>query len=180
MRSTFSLPKFLKMNYTFKPLLQSKIVLYFLFLLSIVQIIMFVNKSDMMSLVIFILVGFLTTFFSKNMIVVMVMALCITSLLRVGVKNSTHENFEGDNKEENEASASDKNSNETVDATKDEMRDNLIAIKKELPEFEETYKNLMTNVGEQKKFLENLQKMEPVLEKAEKFVEKFDQYKKKT
>ena len=179
MRSTFSLPKFLKMNYTLKPLLQNQVVLYFLVLLSIIQLSMFVNNSDMLSLVIFILIGFLTTFFSKNMIVVMVIALCITSLLRVGIKNSTPENFEGEQTKDHIPSTDDKNSNETTDETKDEMSEEMLAIKKELPEFEETYKNLMSNMDEQKQFLKNLQQMEPMLAKAEAFVTKFDKYNKK-
>jgi hypothetical protein len=83
----------------FNPLLKSRIVLYFLFLLSLVNLYSFVSMGNSINAAVFILVGFLTTFFSKNMIVVMIMALAISNILLYGKHIAVEEGF--DTKSEN-------------------------------------------------------------------------------
>ena len=79
-----SLPKSLsKMNYNFNPILYNRFILYFISILALFDMIYFLN-NDIISFFTFILTGFLTSFFSKNMIVILVIALCITHVLKYG------------------------------------------------------------------------------------------------
>ena len=62
-------------------LLKSKVLLYALTLLSLMSLLNFLYVEDMKSVTFFIVVGYLTTFFSKNMIVVLATAIVSTNLL---------------------------------------------------------------------------------------------------
>lgn len=74
-------------NGTFRPLLRSRLVLYFIFILSLFNLYSFsMNSHDNIYAAIFILVGYLTTFFSKNMIVILVCALAISNILKYGLE----------------------------------------------------------------------------------------------
>jgi hypothetical protein len=75
---------------------QNRIVLYIIFAVSIVNLYAFLTSNDMFSLVIFCLVGFITTFFSKNMIVVLSIAIVVTNILKQGTGIRTTEGFEDD------------------------------------------------------------------------------------
>ena len=63
-------------------ILNSRIILYLLLFISIIHLLMFVMSGNLVFCILFFLVGFLTTFFSKNMIVVMFIALVVTGLLK--------------------------------------------------------------------------------------------------
>ena len=94
MPSKISLPKLSKMKYNFAPLLQNKVVLYTFLAMTIVQVAFFANNRDMAALITLGLVGFITSFFSKNMIVILCVALTTTSILTYGIKKNTHEGLE--------------------------------------------------------------------------------------
>jgi len=90
-----SLPKNLvKITYNFNPILHNRIVLYFISLLVLLDMIYFLNKGDITSFVTFVLIGFLTSFFSKNMIVIFVIALSITHILKYGASSYVSEGFD--------------------------------------------------------------------------------------
>ena len=78
----------------FKDLLHNRFILYFFLLISLVDLFYFANIRDTTSIAVFILVGFLTAFFSKNMIIIMVIALCATHLIKFGIKNVINEGME--------------------------------------------------------------------------------------
>ena len=67
--------------------LNNRYVLYFFFLLAIVDITYFVNSGDMKSLMVFILIAVLTSMFNKNMIVVLCLSLVTTHLIKFGSKS---------------------------------------------------------------------------------------------
>ena len=183
--------KLLKMKYNFNPILQNQLVLYLFLLMTLVQIVVFVSNSDITGIVLMCLVGFLTSFFSKNMIVILCVALTISNLLKTGLKKVGYEGFEEkvkpDMKTEDETDAPKKNgkkkvpkeepnededyeapnSNEVSDKTKDEMKRQFEELKKDYPEFKELQDDL----------LEGLKKMDPLLDKAETFMNKYSQYK---
>ena len=90
-----SLPKNLvKITYNLNPILHNRIVLYFISLLALFDMIYFLNKGDIISFVTFVLIGFLTSFFSKNMIVIFVIALSITHILKYGSSSYVSEGFD--------------------------------------------------------------------------------------
>jgi len=67
-------------------ILNSRIILYFILILSIANLFYLVTSLNYMLVSIFILVGFITSFFSKNMIVILCIALTITNILQFGDK----------------------------------------------------------------------------------------------
>ena len=69
--------------------LNSVFVLYFILILALSNLFYLVSSANYMFASIFILTGFLTSFFSKNMIVILCIALTITNILQFG-KNASH------------------------------------------------------------------------------------------
>lgn len=201
----FKFPKFdklLKMKYNFNPILHNQVVLYLFLFMTVVQIVIFVGNNDITSIVLMCLVGILASFFSKNMIVILCIVLTVTNLLKQGLKQIGYEGFE-DKKEDGEAKKEDgeskngdnaepkkedaevkkeaakpkkdeagddeydiPNSNESSEKTKDEMKKQFEELKKDYPEFKELQDDL----------LEGLKKMDPLLDKAEAFMNKYAQY----
>ena len=106
------------------------------------------------------LIGFLTSFFSKNMIVIMFVALTVSSLLTYGIRANAYEgleNQEGEQeaKSEEPAKADEKKTEEKTEEKKPK--------KEETEEF----------VAVQKQILDGVAKMEPLLQKAEAFMDKY-------
>jgi len=78
-------------NYRFT--LNSRILLYFILILSIGDLIYFSLAGEMMFFFIYLAVGYLTSFFSKNMIVILVVSMTVTHVLRFG-KRAGNEGME--------------------------------------------------------------------------------------
>ena len=78
-------------NYRFS--LNSRILLYFILILTIGDLMYFSLAGEMLFFFIFIITGYLTSFFSKNMIVIMVVAMTVTHVLRFG-KTSGNEGMD--------------------------------------------------------------------------------------
>lgn len=179
------------MKYNFNPVLQNQLVLYLFLFMTFTQIVVYVSNNDTTGIVLICLVGFLTSFFSKNMIVILCVALIMTNLLKKGMKQVGYEGFEEneeaedveeeempkkkddkpkkkvEKKDEDEDDFEIPNSNELSDKTKDEMKRQFEDLKKDYPEFKELQDDL----------LEGLKKMDPILDKAETFMNKYSQYK---
>ena len=80
----------------FSHLLKSRVILYFFFFLSLGNLYSFTSNGDYLFATIFILVGFLTSFFSKNMIVILCIALTITNVLKYGKGMRLEEGMKSD------------------------------------------------------------------------------------
>ena len=124
-------------------------VLYFIFIISIGYLYYLLVSSDWYYLSLFIILGLLTSFFSKNMIVILCIALCTTNILKYGVKKTmecfTIEGFE-DEKDDNKKKSLD-NLDKDID-TKDIKSKDIDTkdikskdIKSKDIETEEGYKN---------------------------------------
>jgi len=72
------------MGNNFKFLLYNRIVLYFVFILAIGNLVYLGTSNDLTTIGIFALVGFLTSFFSKNMIVILCIALVVSAISKYG------------------------------------------------------------------------------------------------
>mgnify|MGYP000359679665 CR=1 FL=1 len=79
-----------------KDLLHSRFVLYFVFVIAVANLFHFIFSNDFMSCTVFIVAGLLTSFFSKNMVVIMVIAIVVTHVIRIG--NSSIDGFENKEK----------------------------------------------------------------------------------
>ena len=65
-------------------ILHNRFVLYFVLFLALSDLLFLAMGSELVSISIFILSGFVTSFFSKNMMVIMCVAMVITNILRYG------------------------------------------------------------------------------------------------
>jgi trehalose/maltose hydrolase-like predicted phosphorylase len=75
-----------------KSILHNKYILYFIFFIALSDLLILGYNNDYYSVAIFILIGFLTSFFSKNMIVIMLMAIAFTNIILIYGRN---DRFEG-------------------------------------------------------------------------------------
>ncbi|NBO24656.1 MAG: hypothetical protein EBU93_05435 [Chlamydiae bacterium] len=73
----------------FRNVLKSRIILYLFFFASLIQLFLFSMSGDLTVAALFILTGFLVSFFSKNMIVVLCLALVVSNIFKYGLVNTT-------------------------------------------------------------------------------------------
>ena len=143
-----------------KSILYNRYVLYFVFAVAVGNIVQFMMQQDHISVLLMVVVGLLTSFFSKNMVVIMVVALVVANVLKYG----THLRVEGfksdkdeDEDDEEEMDMEDMDEEDMEDMMKEDME-------KEEEEDEEeftTKKKLekMTGAGKQiKKVLQGMMK----------------------
>lgn len=69
-----------------KSILYNRAVLYFIFFLTLGYLFFLIIQTDYYTFAIFILIGFLTSFFSKNMIVILSLALSVSFIFKYGTK----------------------------------------------------------------------------------------------
>jgi len=203
----FKLPnigKMTKMKYNFNPILQNKLVLYLFLFMTLVQIVIYVNSSDITSIVFMCLLGFVTAFFSKNMIVILCVALVVTNILNTGLNRAGIEGMkEGADKataKETNAKAAPKE--EAKEEAKEEVTSDSLATEevtsdslateetKSAPistnEASETtnteVKDMLTALKKefpdlQKELMTGLENMDSIIGKTESFVHKYENYK---
>ena len=78
-------------------ILESKIVLYFLLFVVIINMYTYATEHDEVYAGLMILIGFLTSFFNKNMIIILFTAIAVTNLIRFGNKESKERFVDGVN-----------------------------------------------------------------------------------
>jgi len=91
-KSIASIPKSISYN---------RYLLYFVFAIALGNVVQFMTQQDHLSLVIMVVVGLLTSFFSKNMVVILCIALVVTNILKYGTKLRV-EGFTSEEEEEEE------------------------------------------------------------------------------
>jgi hypothetical protein len=100
-------------------LLHNKVLLYAVFIFSLLNLFLFANTGNYIYVAIFMLIGFITSFFSKNMMVILLLSLILTNILKYG--SSLNEGFEegtdGDEKDK------DKKKKEGLEDEKEGMDD---------------------------------------------------------
>jgi flagellar biosynthesis GTPase FlhF len=69
-------------------ILHNRYVLYLIFIIALVDLLTLVYNYDYYFASIFVLLGFLTSFFSKNMIVILFIAIAFTNILKYGSKST--------------------------------------------------------------------------------------------
>lgn len=160
------------------PLLYSRAVLYFLVFFTLSEVAYFVNQNDTSSVMTLVLIGLLTSFFNKNMVIILFTALVFTNLLRLAMPKQDYilsEGFEdkvetAPIKASSEKTSSTKTSSEKTSSHKKEDKeqaDATLSLKEDFDEFQTV----------QKKILESMNDLNPLLDKAEAFIQKYEQYK---
>ncbi len=82
---------------TNNPVLHNKFVLYAIFIIALVYLYTLSVQRSWFHIVVFMLIGYITTFFSKNMLIILLLSTVFTFVLKNGT-NINHEGFE-DNQE---------------------------------------------------------------------------------
>jgi len=160
-----------------KSILHNRVLLYALLILALLDLFYLANSRDFTSVTIFILIGLLTSFFCKNMIVILFVSICITHILKYprsleGAKNMNDEedeeekeNMENEEEEEKENMENDEENEEKENM---ENKKNTEEMTNEMKEFMEV----------QNKIIGGMAELEPLMQKAEGFIEKFEKYSK--
>jgi len=153
-------------------LLHNRYFLYFIFLLALLDFLYLGYIEDIESVSVFILIGILTAFFNKNMIVVLSSALIVTNVLKyTGIEKALTEGLENPD-EEGEGEDEDEVKGGQGDEGKGEPKNKKKASIKE--EFGQDEKVIYTETeevhGEEKmvlaheKLLEKMNKYKPLLD----------------
>jgi len=186
-----------------KSVLHNRVLLYALCFIALNNIVMYANVKDFNSVITLLLVGILSSFFSKNMIVILTLAIGITYLLNYnntklfseGAQNMK-EGVDGDDKPVLGDDGDDKSAIDAADEpTADEstsaadLSSAATAAASEVDnntaESESKERSKLT--GEIKKdfasfektaasITKSMQEIEPLLEKAEGFIQKYEKY----
>ena len=147
-------------------MLNNKWVLYFIFIVGIFDVIGFYQRSNLTAVAIFFTVGFLTSFFSKNMIVIIVMAIAVSHLVtygnREGLKNKDGEEEEEDEEEEEEGFE------EGIEEEEDEEEEEGFKDKKEESDPKEKNDDKTGDLlKKQNELMDKINQLEPLLDKAQ-------------
>jgi hypothetical protein len=171
--------------------LNNKWILYFVLFVSVIDLFNFYKIGDVTAIAIFIIVGFLTTYFSKNMLVILVISIAVTHIARYGnaslegMKAEEEEEEEGmtgeeeeldegmENKDEEEDEGMENKEEEEEEGLQNEKPapDSLTKITKSLDEIKKVHPDeiagqTQTLIEQTKKVQENMAMLEPYLKQA--------------
>lgn len=153
--------------------LHNQYVLYFFVIMAVIDLMFFASSGDIRSLITLLIVGFLASFFSKNMIVILFTALVITHILKYGTKVS-------EGMENQEDSVTDSSGNSVPTANSSDKTGEAMTPKKD-KNGDITIKDLQGDLAGftaiQDKLLGAMKEIDPLLTKAEAFIDKYEKYK---
>ena len=177
--------KMMKMNYY--KLLNCRSVLYFILILALCDLFYFAMEKDYLFCGIFILIGFLTSFFSKNMMVILVIAIALTNILRFGKSASVNEGMEDNQDEilENLEENDDSNENKVEDKVDDMEAITELNVSSKKKSTSPSANDMVAGLDEQttnliqqqKTLMKNMENLTPLLQNAESLMEKFQSLK---
>jgi len=142
--------------------LTNKWFLYVVFAGALYELFSYFMRYDFYAISIFLLIGFLVSFFSKNMVVVLIMAIAFTRLLRYGQKLS-----EGFADEEEEEATEEEEKDTEEEEEEEDKKDKKEPMSSDEPSMSDTTKKLLQN---QKELMANMEALKPVLKQAESFL----------
>lgn len=164
-------------------MLTNKWVLIFIFIVGFYDVVHFYQRGNMIAFAIFFVVGFLTSFFSKNMIVIIVMAIAVSHLVAYGNKmseglkgNEEEEEEEEEDEEEQDKGEADSfvNTSEAIKTTADSIKSTANDVALLAKGSDNTVDNLPDQTTQllkkQKELMANMEKLQPLLDTAEKFM----------
>jgi hypothetical protein len=156
-------------------ILYNRALLYFIFFLALFQLYTFSVSGNSTLAITFLLVGFLTSFFSKNMIVILVISLVFTGILQFGVNSPGLEGMQEGNDTKISPSEVDASDDEPV--SNKEKKVKPPSIKKISPEKEKAVQNELILDGQELEKLQDVilskfKEISPVMSQAEGLVEK--------
>ena len=146
-------------------ILTNKWILYFIFVVGFYDVVQFYQRGNMVAFAIFFVVGFLTSFFSKNMTVIIVTAIAISHLVAYGNRQSEGlENVEEEEEEEEEEGFEDE-AGEGEGEAEEEVEPEVKKVKKVKEEEEDTAENFDTSElqAKQNELIKSMESLKPLL-----------------
>lgn len=176
-----------KFNISFKPVISNTPLLYAIALLSCLDIMYMFQSNKFNALFVFFLTAMIMTYFSKNMMIILFFALVITHIFRFGSnvsegmesKNKDNSDEEDKNGEDDGESSEDKPKKKAdIDEVVDDMINNMTEDEKnEIIENKDEITKDFAEVSKlQETMVNNVKSLEPLLNKAEKFMNKYGKY----
>jgi len=166
-------------------LAHNRFVLYFLLLISLSNIYYLVMKNEHIFAVIFILVGFVSCFFTKNMNIILFLSICITNILYYGNTLSINEGFDGEivPEDTDPTEKPKKKSTNQLIKTKEKSVD-TVGSKETDPSNEDTIEFMKTIKGHanelldvQSELVDNMVKIDPIINKVSQIISKIEKLK---
>ena len=167
-------------------MLTNKWVLYFIFIVGFYDVVNFYQQGNMTAFAIFFIVGFLTAFFSKNMIVIIVTAIAVSHLVTYGNKMSEGlKNKQEEEEEDVEEEEEDEGFEEGVDEEEEDVEEDTTT--EDVEEEEDTTKKTKKKesfcklgdptcdqtadlLKKQTELMAKMNKLQPLLDKAESLI----------
>jgi len=155
-----NLPKKLLGLGNMNAILHNRTFLYIVFAFSLLNLYVFTVNSDFIFITFFILFGFLTSFFSKNMIVILLLSAVLTNTIKYG--SNLYEGMETEEEEENEGMENE-DENEGMENEDDDEENNEKIENMETNDSKDSKENKDTDI--QSQILSNIKKMNEYLQK---------------
>ena len=163
-------------------LLYNRIVLYVVFAIALANLYIISVNGEYTYLTVFILVGFLTTFFSKNMMVVLFSSIVITNLLKLGMSSSRFEGMETETKEPETKEPETKETETKETETKDKKPLDKAELSEKPENSEEEIKKAKQKIMEdgkelltvQREIVKGFENIEPYMNQAESLATKIE------
>jgi hypothetical protein len=157
-------------------MLYNKWVLYFIFIVGIYDVVHFYQRGNILAVAIFVIVGFLTSFFSKNMIVVIVSAIAVSHIVAYGNKMTEGFEEEEEEKEAFEEEEEEKEGFEDEEEEKEGFDEEEEEKKEEKKEEEkETFKESAKSKSSKSTSNDLINDMNNLLKRTEKLIETSNQ-----
>jgi hypothetical protein len=159
-------------------ILHNRFVLYFVLFLALSDLLYLAMGSEFISVAVFVLSGFVTSFFSRNMMVIMCVAMVVTNILKYGTDIRMQEGLKESHADEAKPEEAKDATESKPQAKKDEAKPAAEAKKEEAkPETKVKATDAMTP-EQVEKFKENLEKLEsyqPLFTSMDKMMEKINE-----
>jgi len=184
-------------------LLNDKNVLYTVFVIAILNLLGYLMVKNLEAVLFFLIIGFLTTYFSKNMIIVLIITIISTSIFASSRTTYSQDSVNKEGMSTQRSASKDKLKEKVEEKSKtntksppiDEAKVSTISGKTKnrvdyAGTLEEAYNNLQKHVGEggiegltaqtstllsqQKELMDNISGMQPFLKTAESFMQNMD------
>jgi len=177
------------MKFKLKSILKDKNVLYIVFFLALVNLFGYLLAGNLDAVIFFLILGYLTSYFSKNMIVVMLAAIILTNLFvssRYLGQKPLLEGMENNKEEENFSNASPKPVDEAEEQAEATGKPNVDYSATLEAAYDNIDKLLSSNAlsdmsnetqrlaEKQQKLMGNIQKLEPMMNNAVGLLDKLD------
>lgn len=149
-------------------ILYNRFVLYFVFFVALSNLFISAFQQNYLFCIYFILIGFILTFFHKNMTVVLVLTVAFANVLSISVRR---EGLENKNSEKSDVSEpSDTSDEKETPASKKKSEDE--SSKSEM--VDEVKKEAMKLIDTQNKIIDGFEKIEPYMNQAETLISSID------